>query len=174
MVAAITHPFHFEMRVPSQFLRLFDPKFSELLIMRYQHSLQYKVKSIVATVIIQALNLQGKIIEGARWEVDPPPGLQEGQSMAILIRCADKDLENYLTKARGSECYLERDQGKTFVSLSFIVKRIRHMIAPSKRQTDTLCHVVPTNGNVEQILIYLFTPSKISEAFMRAIRSANQ
>jgi hypothetical protein len=122
------------------------------------------------SLIIQAVNLQSKTIEGARWEINSPPGLQTGQSFALSLNTDDKELVSYLSKAKNSECYIDREKGETSIILGFDVKRIRHMFTPKNKYMETLCLIVPTNRVVEQVLTYLITPSKVDSRFIQSMR----
>ena len=123
-------------------------------------------------LIVQVVNLQGKTIEGARWEVPTPPGLQEGQSFALSLPTKDKGLVAYLTKGQNSECYLEREKGEVEVVLGFGVKRIRHMLSPIDKRLETLCLLIPANRVVEQVLVYLVRPAKVDARFVQLFRAS--
>lgn len=126
-------------------------------------------------IVVQVVNLQGKTIENARWTVPTPPGLQEGQSFALSLVSEDVNLISYLTKSRAADCTMEKEGGKVYITLSFAVKRIRHMYTPTAatdKQLETLCQISPLNRTVEQILTYLVAPAKTDAQWVRALRGA--
>lgn len=111
-------------------------------------------------------------MEGARWEISAPPGLQEGQSFAISLQVKDKELVSYLSKASNSDCYVDIEKGETSVILGFGIKRVRHMLIPATKHMETLCLVSPANRVVEQVLTYILTPGKVDARFLQVIRGA--
>jgi hypothetical protein len=111
-------------------------------------------------------------MEGARWEIPAPPGLQEGQSFAVSLPVKDKELVAYLSKASNSDCYIDVEKGETSIILGFGIKRVRHMLAPATKHMETLCLVAPANRVVEQVLTYIMTPARVDARFLQMIRGS--
>lgn len=121
-------------------------------------------------MITQVQLTTGEQVEGARWDIPVPPGLQEGQNFAILLPFEDKELATYMGKVKNSECYVDIEDKKTSAVLSFRVSKIRHMLTINDSKVETLCYLTPTNRAVEQIMIYILTPNKADLRLKRAIK----
>jgi hypothetical protein len=124
------------------------------------------------SIVLQVATINGKTMEGARWQVPTVPGLQEGQSFALSFPTKDKQLVTYLSKAQVSECSVDREKGEYSVQLSFSVRRIRHMLSVNGTQVDTLAILTPENRNVELVAQYLINPAKAEPKFIKAVREA--
>jgi hypothetical protein len=122
-------------------------------------------------MIIQIQTMSGEQVEGARWDIPVPAGLQENQSFAILLPCEDKKLVTYISKVKNSECYVDVDEGKTSVVLSFRVSRIRHMLTINSSKTETLCYLTPSHRAVEQVMVYMLTPGKADKRLVSILES---
>jgi hypothetical protein len=121
-------------------------------------------------IVLQVATLQGKTVEGGRWELPSVPGLQEGQSFALSFSTTDKQLVAYLMKAQSSECAVDRDKGGYSVVLSFQVRRIRHMLTVGTENLDTMAILTPVNRSVELVLQYLLDPKKVDQKFFKTVR----
>lgn len=121
-------------------------------------------------IVLQVVTLQGKTVEGGRWELPAVPGLQEGQSFALSFPTKDKQLVAYLMKAQSGDCVVDRDKGEYSVMLSFTVRRIRHMLATATKSLDTMAVLTPVNRSVELVLQYLVDPKKVDQKFFKIVR----
>lgn len=121
-------------------------------------------------IVLQVATLQGKTVEGGRWEVPSVPGLGEGQSFALSFPTKDKQLVAYLMKAQSGDCAVDRDKGEYSVSLSFQVRRIRHMLTVGTEKLDTMAILTPVNRSVELVLQYLVDPKKVDQKFFKTVR----
>lgn len=121
-------------------------------------------------IILQVHALNGKTIEGARWEVPSIAGLQEGQSFAFSFPTKDKQLVAYLTKAQSAECMVDRERGENSVILSFNVRRIRHMLPVGTKTVETMAMLTPVNRSVELVLQYVLDPRKVDPKFIKMVR----
>jgi len=121
-------------------------------------------------IVLQVTTLQGKTLEGGRWELENVPGLQEGQSFALTFPTKDKQLVAYLLKVQNSDCMVDRDQGEYSVMLSFSVRRIRHMLSTGTSKLDTMAVLTPVNRNVELVMQYLVDPKKVDQKFFKTVR----
>lgn len=121
-------------------------------------------------IVLQVATLQGKTVEGGRWELPSVPGLQEGQSFALSFPTTDKQLVTYLTKAQNGDCSVDRDKGEYSVMLSFTVRRIRHMLSVASQNLDTMAVLTPVNRNVELVFQYLVDPKKVDQKFFKIVR----
>src|SRR5271157_626989 len=120
-------------------------------------------------MIIQIQTMSGEPVEGAKWDIPVPPGLQEGQSFAILLPFESKELATYISKVKNSEYYVDVDEGKTSAVLSFRVSRIRHMLTINSKETETLCYLTPSHRAVEQIMIYILNPGKADKRLVAVL-----
>jgi len=112
-------------------------------------------------IVLQVATLQGKTLEGGRWELENVPGLQEGQSFALSFPTKDKQLVAYLMKVQNGDCA---------VALSFQVRRIRHMLTVGTEKLDTMAVLTPVNRNVELVVQYLVDPKKVDQKFFKMVR----
>ncbi len=123
-------------------------------------------------IAIQVVTVNGKTMDKARWEVDPPEGLQEGQSFALNVKVNDKGLVSYLSKVKSADCMLDRDKEGHFVMLSFKVARIRHMLNVHDGKVESMVVLAPVNKSVELVLQHALDPSKADPRFVKAVREA--
>lgn len=123
---------------------------------------------------MQALTIQGSIVEGARWEVDFPAGVQEGHSVAlsVLIPPTEVNLLNYLSRSASSDAMLDKGADGISVALSLKVTRVRHMVEAATRRAETMCFVQPVNRLVEHIMTFLYSPAKCDPKFVRMVRGS--
>lgn len=126
------------------------------------------------SIVVQIATLNGRTVEGARWELPSVPGLQEGQSFALSFPTKDKQLVAYLTKASNSDCMVDKDASGYNVMLSFTVRRIRHMLAVQTKHLDTMTVITPVNRSVELVLQYLIDPKKVDQKFYKMVRETIQ
>ena len=122
-------------------------------------------------VIVQAMTLAGKIIETARWEVSFPAGILVGHSIALNVPTNDSALIGYLSRSQTIDCMVDKTKEGHSIALNCQVKAIRHMVETKVSKADTMALVIPNNRLVEYVLMYLYTPSKVSPQFMRAMRN---
>lgn len=121
-------------------------------------------------LVIQATTISGKLIEAAKWVVEPPAGLQEGQIMSINLPIKDPALIKYIGKQRSFDCLIDKDKDGYNISMACTVSRIRHMAFPDGN-VDSLAFLVPTNRIVEHTMLYILNPSKCDPRFVHAVRS---
>lgn len=121
-------------------------------------------------IVLQVHALNGKTVEGARWDVPSVPGLQENQSFALSFSTKDKQLVTYLTKSPNGDIMVDKEKGEYFVTLSFSVRRIRHMLAVGAKQVETMAMLAPTNRSVELVLQYIVDPRKVDQKFVKLVR----
>lgn len=122
------------------------------------------------SIVLQIHALNGKTVEGGRWEVPSVVGLQEGQSFAFSFPTKDKQLVAYLTKAQNADCMVDREKGEYSVILSFNVRRIRHMLAVGTSRVETMAMLTAVNRSVELVLQYLIDPKKVDQKFVKMVR----
>lgn len=123
--------------------------------------------------IVQICTLAGKIIEGARWEVDFPAGIQEGQTVAVNIPFNDPALNGYLSKSSSSNCLIDKGPSGYNVGLTFQVKQVRHMIETSGEkvvEASSMAIAQPTNRLVENVVLYLLDIARCDQKFVHGIR----
>lgn len=120
-------------------------------------------------IVLQVHALNGKTIEGGRWEVPDVIGLGEGQSFALALPTKDKHLTAYLVKAQSADCVVDKDKTDYSVILSFQVRRIRHMHAVGSKKVDSMAVLVPMNRSVELVLQYMLNPAKVDQKFFKAV-----
>jgi hypothetical protein len=127
------------------------------------------------SIILQAVTLSGEAVEGARWSVSFPAGVQEGHSVAINvpIPAAEVALLNYLSRSQSVDAMLDRDETGVSVALAFKVSRVRHMVEAKAGSVETVCYVSPTNRLVEHVTTFLFMRGKTNAQFLRAMRSSS-
>lgn len=121
-------------------------------------------------IVLQIHALNGKTVEGGRWEVPAIQGLQEGHSFALSMPTQDKQLVAYLAKMQNADCIVDKDKTEYSVVLSFSVRRIRHMLAVGGAKTETMAVLVPVNRNVELVMQYILNPAKVDQKFVKAVR----
>lgn len=123
-------------------------------------------------IIVKAHTLSGGAIEGARWMVEFPSGVQEGQSVAlnVPVPSSEANLLNYLSRSQSVDAMLDKSDNVFTVSLSCKVTRVRHMVDTADGTVETMCHVQPANRLAEHVLVYLFAPSKSDPKFLRMVR----
>ena len=121
-------------------------------------------------IIIQAMTMAGKIVENAKWEVEFPAGLQEGQTVSFNLPIKDPALIGYVGKMQSLDCVIDKEDGGYSVALTCPVRRIRHMVNTKTGTVDTLAIAVPINRLVEGVLTYLLSPSKCDPRFVQAVR----
>lgn len=121
-------------------------------------------------MIVQIQLISGEQVDGARWDVPIPPGLQEGQTFTLLIPFDDKELATYMSKSKNSEYYVDVEDNKTSAVLSFRVSKIRHMLTLGDTKIETMCFLTPTHRATEQFMIYILYPDKADMRLKRAIR----
>lgn len=121
-------------------------------------------------IVLQIHALNGKTVEGGRWEVPSVVGLQEGQSFALSFPTKDKQLVTYLTKAQIAECMVDREKNEYSVVLSFRVRRVRHMLAVGTSKVESMAALTAVNRNVELVLQYILDPKKVDQKFVKMVR----
>lgn len=122
------------------------------------------------SIVLQVHALNGKTVEGGRWEVPVVHGLQEGHSFAFSFPTKDKQLVAYLVKAQNPDCMVDREKGEYSIVLSFTVRRIRHMLPVGTAKVETMALLTPVNGNVELVLQYILDPKKVNQKFVKMVR----
>ena len=123
-------------------------------------------------VIVQAYTLSRKLIEKARWEVEFPGGIQEGQEVAISLPTSDSGIIGYLSKSQSQECMLEKSKDGSNITMSCKVLSVRHMVDISLKappETSSMAIVIPMNKLVEYVLTYLVSPIQCDQKFVHAV-----
>ncbi len=124
------------------------------------------------SIVLQIHGLNGKTVEGGRWELPSVVGLQENQSFALSFPTKDKQLVTYLTKAQTADCMVDREKGEHSIILSFSVRRIRHMLVIGASKAETMAMLTPVNRSVELVLQYLLDPRKADPKFVKMVRES--
>lgn len=127
------------------------------------------------SIILQAMTLSGESVDGARWSVSFPAGVQEGHSVAVNVPIPPSEaaLLSYLSRSQPVDAMLDRDEAGISVALAFKVSRVRHMVEAKTGAVETVCFIVPVNKLVEHVTTFLFTRAKTDGKFLRAMRSVN-
>jgi len=125
----------------------------------------------MARLIVQATTIAGKMIDVAKWDVEPPPGLQEGQIMSINLKIKDPALIKYIGKQQSLDCAIDKDKDGFYISMACKVARIRHMVNTNDGTVDSLAIIIPVNRVVEASMLYILNPSKCDPKFVQAVRT---
>lgn len=88
--------------------------------------------------------------------------------MAICIDTDDKDILSYVKKQAKKECAADQIGNRNFISITFVVDSIRHMIDGKK--FDTMMMVIPEGKYAERVVLYLLDPEKCEKRFVEAVR----
>jgi hypothetical protein len=128
-------------------------------------------------IIVQASTLAGKMIEGARWEVEFPSGVQEGHLVALNLPFKDSALNGYLARSPSSDCMVDKNSSGYSVALSLKVTQVRHMVEVVKGEeildVESMAIIIPVNRLVEHVLMYLIAPSKCDQKFVLGVRGTS-
>jgi hypothetical protein len=126
-------------------------------------------------IIVQACTLAGKIVEGARWEVEFPSGVQEGHLVALNVGFSDAALNGYLSRMPSPDCLVDKGPSGYSVALSFKVKQVRHMVEASRKgvsEAETMAIVQPVNRLVENVTLYIVSPARCDPKFLHGVRGS--
>lgn len=124
----------------------------------------------MSKLILQAQTISGNLIEGGRWEVEFPAGLQEGQHFSLNLPVTDPHLIRYLSKVSSIDCVLDKDGNKFSVSLSCPIRRVRHMVSTTTGEVESMGILVPINRTIESVLLFVIAPNKCDPRFIRLVR----
>lgn len=123
-------------------------------------------------IILQAVTGSGVVVEGARWEVEFPAGVQEGHSVALSLRVLPKEVHllNYLSRNTSADAQLDKGPDGISVAVACKISRVRHMVETQDGTVSTMCYVVPVSRLSEHVMTYLLMPAKCDSKFLRMVR----
>ncbi len=123
-------------------------------------------------LIVQATTITGNIIEGARWELKTLYPMQEGQLLSLTFPTNDESVINYLNRIKAVDCVVDKPNENEYgVSVSCVIKRIRHMIDTQTGSIESMALATPGTRLAELIMVYLIDPKKCDPKFVKTIRS---
>lgn len=122
---------------------------------------------------IQATTISGKLVEGARWDVNTLTNMREGQSLQVSLPVEDKKLIHFLGKQNGMDCVLEREEDKShYVVLTMKIMSFRHMLDHATGELDSQAYVSPINRTVEEVITFLLDRDKCNPKFVELLKKS--
>jgi hypothetical protein len=122
-------------------------------------------------LLIQVTAINGAIIEGANWRANSPPHIREGQSIYLDLEVSDEKLISHAINAGSSEYGVEENEGIFTLTTHCRIKTIRHSLDTSqkKKKIETMVMVQPYDRMVENVFLYIYTPSLMDPKFLHLL-----